>query len=1304
MNFRRLSIPLCPTKFFALILTALLSLAFLSPKAIGQQTLGSLNGTVTDVSGAVVQKAAVKIRNLDTNLVVTAQSKNDGSFSAADLPIGTYEVTFAKEGFKTAVYNQILVQGNRTATVNAKLQPGAVASEVTVTATPLLNATDTTTGYVLDSSVIENSPLGTGSFTQLAILSPGVNADLLNTAGTNAGFGNQSIWANGQRDTSNSISFNGVNANNIFNGKSSSQLTSGRVAVNVGQGNNSKTGEIQTSTSVYGAIGQALPTPPPEAIEELHVNSAMYDASQGANSGAHIEVITKSGTNSLHGEAWEYYQTGGWNADPWFIKNAGLPTPPLHRNVFGGMIGGPIKKDKLFFFGSYQGQRVSDQLLGTSLVQVPPGLTSDRSPDTLAKLMNDDFGGTPCAGGTRACTKNDMNPVAMSIMTQHAPDGSLFIPNSATGQQLIDLQNQGADAIIQGPPSRFTADQVIGNIDYIFSAKDRLAGKYYFQQDPNTNPFASSVLNGFPQTMHAGSQVFSLDNTTVLTPNLTWEQRFGFIREKAFAGTSQFLTPSSVGITIPTSTLFPQINIGNPDGNFNAVAYGPTNFANAGIYQNDFGAVSNLSWVHGRHSIQTGFNYDYTQLNVINKDSSVARINFADFPGFMTGSVCSFTNSCGFSASPAELFSGASNRHFRSKQAGAYAQDNIRLASNLMLNVGIRWDWNGPLVEKDGLLANFYPKDYQYNVQSDSFGNGGQAIGLVIAGNNKGFGTKGVSNSTLTGRQWGFAPRIGIVYSPGSLRNVVIRAGFGMYYDRGEYFSEFSQPAGGGTSGPFGVTMSEPFVVPNFAGPNATFAVPFGTSPPPPPPNNFSNVIALIPNASQLINQTTTFCTNNNQFGCGGLYFAGFDPTNKLPYSANWTLDLQWQPINTWVFTLGYVGNHGSHEVIPLPFNQAQIATPQHPLLTGGTHQQIYSYGWQVPGLAVEDPTIGGIQTLVAGFNSGNAALRAPFIGYDPNSVSYQGRGTSNYDALQVGVNKRMSHGLLITASYTYSHTLDEQSGLGLFFTGNDPNNLATAYGNSDYDRTHVFSISYLYQFPSVSTGSGWLKQVANGWGLNGVTTLQSGQPYSVNDYSGGAASIFWGGGNDNITNPIVPVGGAGSTTTNPILQGTTGINALKPVLNPAAFGPPTPYLPGQNGVPPCDPNTGACDRFETGYATGGRNIFRGPFQSRFDFGVFKQFKLTERFSLKYDAQFFNIFNHPSFDVPNNSIQFVTNFENPPIYGPSSGTTACVPLPPDVNIGPGDGAFLCPPKGHLGVIQHTIGSPRFIQMALHLTF
>src|SRR6185437_8447703 len=175
-----------------------------------QQTLGSLNGTVTDSTGAVVPKAAVKVRNVATNFTVSAETKANGSFSVSDLPIGTYEVTLSREGFQTAVYPQILVQTNRTTTVKAKLQPGAVSYTMTVNATPLLNQTDTTTGYTLSDLQVENLPLGTGSFTQLATLSPGVNADLLNTSGTNAGLGNQAIWANGQRDTSNSVSFNGV--------------------------------------------------------------------------------------------------------------------------------------------------------------------------------------------------------------------------------------------------------------------------------------------------------------------------------------------------------------------------------------------------------------------------------------------------------------------------------------------------------------------------------------------------------------------------------------------------------------------------------------------------------------------------------------------------------------------------------------------------------------------------------------------------------------------------------------------------------------------------------------------------------------------------------------------------------------------------------------------------------------------------------------------------------------------------------------------------------------------------------------
>ena len=280
---------------------ALLGLfCFLCQRTQAQQTLGSINGTVKDASGAVVQGAKVTIRNTGTNLELSLTTSNDGSFSFVDLPLGTYAVAFAKEGFQTEVHSQILVQGNRTTTVNGALQPGQVSATITVSGTPLLNETDTTMGYTLGSELVQNIPLGTGSFTQLAILSPGINADLLSGAGTNAGLGNQNIFSNGQRDTSNSFSFNSVEANNLFNGLSSSAIGESRYILNTNE-QFLAGGQIQTNTSVFDAIGQGLPSPPPETIEEIHVNTSMYDVTQGANSGAHVGVATKSGTNDFHG-------------------------------------------------------------------------------------------------------------------------------------------------------------------------------------------------------------------------------------------------------------------------------------------------------------------------------------------------------------------------------------------------------------------------------------------------------------------------------------------------------------------------------------------------------------------------------------------------------------------------------------------------------------------------------------------------------------------------------------------------------------------------------------------------------------------------------------------------------------------------------------------------------------------------------------------------------------------------------------------------------------------------------------------
>ena len=227
----------------------------------------------------------------------------------------------------------------------------------------------------------------------------------------------------------------------------------------------------------------------------------------------------------------------------------------------------------------------------------------------------------------------------------------------------------------------------------------------------------------------------------------------------------------------------------------------------------------------------------------------------------------------------------------------------------------------------------------------------------------------------------------------------------------------------------------------------------------------------------------------------GPFLFGGYDINNKLPYTENWTFDLQYQASNSWLFSAGYVGNHGLHEVLPIPFNQAQIATPQHPV-----NGQIYSYGGVSPNYNLD------LEPISTNEYSGNAPVRVPYIGYDMNSVLYKAEGISNYNALQLQVRKRLSFGLQLTATYTWSHALDEQSGLGLFFTGNNPLFPKSSYGSADFDQTHVFLVNYSYQIPKVTSNKA-LGYLVNGWIIGGQTVAQSGQPYSVYDYSGSVAS-----------------------------------------------------------------------------------------------------------------------------------------------------------------------------------------------------
>jgi len=1231
MSFTTTTDSIC-SRFRMLVLVSLAfsCAACLSPLE-AQQVVGAITGTVKDATGAAVPDAVVKAVNIATNLTVSDKTQANGSYLIGNLPAGTYQLTITKSGFATETHTQVLVNSDRTTTVDASLKVGAVATTVEVNEVSLMNQVDTTNGYVVEQATIQETPLATGSFTQLAILSPGVHADFVSGGGANTGLGNQAIFANGQRDTSNSFSLNGISTNNLFNGNSASQVGENRFVLNTGESFGAG-GAIQ-SVSVYNAIGQSLPTPPVEAIQEIAVNAAMYDASQGANSGAHISMITKSGTNEVHGILYEKFQNSDMNAAPFFYNASPVisdKVPFMNRNQFGGTIGGPIKKDKLFYFGSYQGIRVVDASESTKDVTVPLSLTNDRTATGIINAIHNSYGST--------ITASQISAPALAMLGAQLPNGQYLIPsaqitNAATAKQL------GYDAIVQGPNSTANVDQAIGAVDYVFSDKDRLSGKYYFQNNPIVSPFgAVGSLLGFAQDMSAGSQVVSLNNTTILSPNLTWTQRLGFNRLRAYANTSQDFTPGQFGINLLGSQGFPQILISSDDPTLaSALEFGPsTSFGNAGMFQNQAELGTTFNWVKGRHTLTFGAQYDGTQLNIVNNNTDTDTIRFNTFLTFVEGSVKTGTSSL--------AFNGSASRYYRSHSPSWFVNDNFKLRSNLTVTMGLRWDYEGPLTEKYGRLTDFNPGLYSYNAATDTITN----TGLEIAGNNSTFGTQGASNSLLTRNQYGFAPRLGVAWSPRP--KWTVRAGIGIYYDRGEFFSEFSPSAGAGFNGPFGVTLAPPFVAAVEATTGATFANPFGNTPPP-LPASAAAFNALLPNLAQ---------TESGHFPAGNFYgpflFGGYAINNKLPYTENWTFDVQYQLSNTWLLSAGYVGNHGVHGVLPIAFNQPNIATPQHPV-----NGQIYSYG-----LNEND-----LETVSTSEFAGNAPIRVPYIGYDMNSVLYEAEGISSYNALQLQARKRFSNGLQLTASYTWSHTLDEQSGLGLFFTGNNPLYPNNSYASADFDQTHVFLINYSYTIPNLTRGKA-LGSLVNGWTIAGQTVAQSGEPYSVYDYSGSVASMYYGT-DIELGNPIVPLK-PGVTASQAKLQGTLGVNAGQPVLNASDFSPAF-LAPGQNGVPPCDAS--GCDNYESLYGYSGRNMFRAPFQVRFDMSLRKDIPINERVKMYLSVDAFNLFNHPDFDAPNNDVTFFPGFEPPPVF---------------------------PPEGSLGIIQHTIGSPRFLQLQLHLSF
>jgi hypothetical protein len=1305
-------------------LLAFLAVAVIfSSSLLAQQTLGGITGEVTDSSGGVIPNVAVAVVGEQTSLTRTTRTNDSGVYLFVNLPIESYTLTYTAEGYDVQKTQHITVQANRTATVSAVLKVGQTTTTVEVEASPLMNATDTTNGYVMDKAQIEDVPLATGSFTGLAILSPGVNAELSGGTGSNSGLGNAPIWANGQRDTSNSFALNGVDASNLFNGKSTSQVPSARVINSTGVSSTiGAGGVIPSAASIYLSIGNAIPTPAPETLEEVRVNASMYDAQQGSTSGAHIDMSTKSGTNNLHGTTYFRRGTDWLNAAPFFFNQdpsipQNLKVPQLHRYTAGAAAGGPIIKNKLFAFASYQHVHVSDQEAGDGFLDVPFGLTDNRNASDLAALANDAFSGI----NSNTITAAQIDPTALALFNSPAlagEPGKWLIPNAIPGD--VPSAAHIDDAFLPGT-GRFIADLAVADLDYNASTKDTLSLKYFYQHDPTLSPYAYSSVPGFTEHLDSGAQVFTISNSYVIKSNLSTTQTLGVLREKNYGTNEQPWGPDAIPFgrpgsgssgTVSMNTFgsknFPGVSIYDVLGRHQPVGQpskailniGPNaegQSANTGVFQNRLSPSGNAIWMLGKHTVSFGASYSYTQLNTIDKRTGSGTVATDDFSQMVQGFVTPGSSASGFYVT--SFLRGNANRYYRANQLGTYVQDKFQVTPTLSLTAGVRYDWDGGLSEKYGRIFNFDSTRYKYDVGADSIVDSG----LIIAGNNKN-GTTGVSNTTLTGRQWGIGPRIGAAWQPGMFQSkVVVRAGGGLYYDRGELFSYFSPgyAIGTVTGGPFGVNQQLPFVnvqscpgssqslyegyLPTCGSPGNLNAVtgnlanPYGSAPIAAPSN---------PKASDLSNYLPNANTIANQFG-QPISLGVYDRANKLPYTMNYTLDIQWQPRADLAIEVGYVGNLGRHQVIPVPFNQPKIVSPANPALAGTPNQQNYSYGYNVGG-NLDDGS-----PYLYNYEGGNVDLRVPYLGYAAESIAYKAAGIDAYNALQTHIEKRMSHGIQVGASYTYSHALDEQSGLGLFYNGNNPLSLRSGYGSADFDRTHVINFNYVFQVPNFATKNSLTGKFANGWALVGLTVLQSGQPYSIIDFSGAIGSIYYSTA-DGITNPIVPL--APGCTAKSAQTGASGAWAYaggKAALNPACFTLPL-LKPGPSGdfggaIPSSDP-------YETGFATGQRNIFRQAFQKRADASLVKMTNFHDRYNFKFTLDVYNLTNTSSFDVPGNEVSQNQNYN--PFPNPS-----LTPLPTgcDANGGQTNTSFYnCPSS--LGIVTHTIGSPRQVQMSLHLDF
>ncbi len=977
---------------------------------------GALGGTVTDASGGALAGAKVVATNPATGAEKEITADAAGGYRISNLPPGTYKVEVSAAGFRSQVYPTIAVNVTEVVTLNPTLQVGEQKQTITVEGGAELVQTESQTlGSVVGQQDVENLPLTNRNYTQILSFSPGVAGDVTDAA--ELGRNSQDVYVNGGRAIDNNYQMDGVEVNNFGTGRAGDWL---------------------------GYTG--IPIPNPDAIQEFKVQTGLFDAGYGKGVGANVEVVTKSGTNDIHGSLFEFFRNTVLNANDFFLNETGSPRPVFKQNQFGFTLGGPAKKDKLFWFGSYQGTRqVSGEGASSLASTFLPPLTNDRSAATLGKQF---CGQTGFFGGAAiACDGSNINPVAVKLLNYKLPSGQYMIPTP----QIIEPGGEGFSVF--SLPSTFSEDQYIANVDYVINSKNTLSGRFFGSRDPELLNFTYANTPGSGAKDNFQNRDFSTKLATTLRPTLLNELRFGFTRN---FGTLNTLTPqitTQLGMT-PADPLVDTLPVMDVSGLFNLGGGWNDGFVTA---TNSFILSDQISWTHGHHTLRAGVEFDRIQYNYDLPGGHRGTMTFQSFPDFLLGESAAQNGSAYSNVYSSGAIEGITDRQFRIRDWSSFVQEDWKVTPNLTVNLGLRWEIFGGLSEKRGYLSDFWPQ-----LASNDFGANGTFSGFMVASNynqaKNGTLPNGVyisNNNTccLNPTPLGdLGPRVGVAWTPFKRTSrVVLRAGYGIFYSQtgGNMLLQL-------------VTMY-PFAASNFySGPTNTLATlqePF--NPVPPLPSQFPIWVPRTP--------TSDFS------------FEWLLPNWNPPMTQSWSLNTQIEVAHDWLAQIGYVGTRGERLVGFRQINQANLASPSNPI-NGITTNSVENAQFRVPVLGVA-PYADGPETY--GFSWYNA-LQASITKRYGKGFTIQGSYTWD---------KTLD---------SYAQTTGMNSVWGGFAV-NSPSAPRAGWGPSDFDRPHRFIFNYVWDIPGPSTDSKVVKAVAKGWSVSGVTTVQAGHRLALYDLNSGS-------------------------------------------------------------------------------------------------------------------------------------------------------------------------------------------------------